>query len=53
MQVVNHIRSMIEAGALKPADLMDACLERIAAREPEIHAFAASLEFGGAHEGAQ
>jgi Asp-tRNA(Asn)/Glu-tRNA(Gln) amidotransferase A subunit family amidase len=30
----------IEDGTLKPADLMDACLERIAAREPAIHAFA-------------
>ncbi len=25
---------------LKPADLMEACLERIANREPTIHAFA-------------
>jgi Asp-tRNA(Asn)/Glu-tRNA(Gln) amidotransferase A subunit family amidase len=30
----------IAAGTLKPADLMDACLDRIAAREPTIHAFA-------------
>ncbi len=30
----------IEAGTLKPADLMEACLDRIAAREPVIHAFA-------------
>src|SRR5690242_4971457 len=30
----------IDAGTLKPADLMEACLERIAAREPTIHAFA-------------
>src|SRR5271163_542340 len=30
----------IDAGTLKPADLMEACLERIAAREPVIHAFA-------------
>jgi Asp-tRNA(Asn)/Glu-tRNA(Gln) amidotransferase A subunit family amidase len=30
----------IDAGTLKPADLVEACLERIAAREPMIHAFA-------------
>jgi Asp-tRNA(Asn)/Glu-tRNA(Gln) amidotransferase A subunit family amidase len=30
----------IDAGTLKPADLMEACLDRIAAREPVIHAFA-------------
>ena len=30
----------IDSGTLKPADLMEACLERIAAREPVIHAFA-------------
>ena len=30
----------IAAGALKPADLMEACLDRIAEREPVIHAFA-------------
>ena len=30
----------IAAGSLKPADLMEACLDRIAAREPTIHAFA-------------
>ena len=30
----------IASGALKPADLMEACLDRIAAREPVIHAFA-------------
>ncbi len=30
----------IEAGTLKPADLMEACLDRIAAREPVINAFA-------------
>jgi hypothetical protein len=30
----------IAAGSLKPADLMAACLDRIAAREPVIHAFA-------------
>jgi Asp-tRNA(Asn)/Glu-tRNA(Gln) amidotransferase A subunit family amidase len=30
----------IEAGSLKPADLMEACLDRIAAREPVIHALA-------------
>src|SRR5580704_3653079 len=30
----------IDAGTLKPADLMEACLERIADREPVIHAFA-------------
>src|ERR1044071_9221745 len=30
----------IEAGSLKPADLMEACLDRIAAREHVIHAFA-------------
>ncbi len=30
----------IEAGTLKPADLMEACLDRIAEREPSIHAFA-------------
>jgi Asp-tRNA(Asn)/Glu-tRNA(Gln) amidotransferase A subunit family amidase len=30
----------IDAGTLRPADLMEACLERIAAREPTIHAFA-------------
>jgi Asp-tRNA(Asn)/Glu-tRNA(Gln) amidotransferase A subunit family amidase len=30
----------IASGALKPADLMEACLDRIAAREPTIHAFA-------------
>jgi Asp-tRNA(Asn)/Glu-tRNA(Gln) amidotransferase A subunit family amidase len=30
----------IEAGSLKPTDLMEACLDRIAAREPVIHAFA-------------
>ena len=30
----------IAAGSLKPADLMEACLDRIAAREPVIHAFA-------------
>ena len=30
----------IEAGTLKPADLMAACLDRIAAREPILHAFA-------------
>ena len=29
----------IDAGTLKPADLMEACLDRIAAREPAIHAF--------------
>jgi Asp-tRNA(Asn)/Glu-tRNA(Gln) amidotransferase A subunit family amidase len=31
----------IRAGTLDPIMLMDACLERIAAREPVIHAFAA------------
>ena len=30
----------IAAGTLKPGDLLEACLERIAAREPDIHAFA-------------
>ena len=30
----------IEAGSLKPSDLMEACLDRIASREPVIHAFA-------------
>lgn len=30
----------IAAGSLKPADLMEACLARIAEREPVIHAFA-------------
>ena len=30
----------IAAGTLKPADLMEACLARIAEREPTIHAFA-------------
>ena len=30
----------IEAGTLTPADLMEACLARIAEREPRIHAFA-------------
>jgi Asp-tRNA(Asn)/Glu-tRNA(Gln) amidotransferase A subunit family amidase len=30
----------IDAEILKPADLMEACLERIAGREPIIHAFA-------------
>jgi Asp-tRNA(Asn)/Glu-tRNA(Gln) amidotransferase A subunit family amidase len=30
----------IAAGSLKPADLMEACLDRISAREPVIHAFA-------------
>jgi Asp-tRNA(Asn)/Glu-tRNA(Gln) amidotransferase A subunit family amidase len=30
----------IDAGTLKPADLLEACLDRIAAREPVIHAFA-------------
>lgn len=30
----------IAAGSLKPTDLVAACLDRIAAREPVIHAFA-------------
>src|SRR4051794_8875034 len=30
----------IAAGSLKAADLMEACLDRIAEREPVIHAFA-------------
>ena len=30
----------IAAGTLKPADLMEACLDRIASREPVVHAFA-------------
>jgi len=30
----------IAAGSLKPADLMEACLDRIAAREPIMHCFA-------------
>jgi Asp-tRNA(Asn)/Glu-tRNA(Gln) amidotransferase A subunit family amidase len=30
----------IAAGSSKPADLMEACLDRIAEREPVIHAFA-------------
>jgi Asp-tRNA(Asn)/Glu-tRNA(Gln) amidotransferase A subunit family amidase len=30
----------IAAGSLKPADLMEACLDRIAERDPTIHAFA-------------
>jgi Asp-tRNA(Asn)/Glu-tRNA(Gln) amidotransferase A subunit family amidase len=30
----------IRAGTLSPSDLVEACLERIAAREPTVHAFA-------------
>lgn len=33
-------RAAIAAGRLSPAALMEACLERIAAREPEVRAFA-------------
>ncbi len=31
---------LIRAGSLNPVDLMEACLDRIAAREPEVRAFA-------------
>ena len=31
---------LIGAGKLDPVDLMESCLERIAAREPEVRAFA-------------
>ena len=33
-------RARIEAGQLDPAELMEACLARIAEREPTVHAMA-------------
>ena len=32
---------LLRDGVLRPAELMEACLERIAEREPQVHAFAA------------
>ncbi len=38
---VTEARRAITAGKLDPVDLMEACLDRIAAREPSVRAFAA------------